>query len=99
MRGVGLALGVEFTKNRETREPYHAFCQGTFVLLVFVFQILTITTEFLRRYRDNGIITGSDGEFQNVVKMRPPLIVQREQVDRALTQFEKTLKEMRDFKP
>ncbi len=81
VRGVGLALGVEFSKNRETREPYHAFCQ-----------------EFLRRFRDNGVISGSDGEYQNCVKMRPPLIVQRHHIDFALTAFDKTLREMKNAK-
>lgn len=81
VRGVGLALGVEFSRNRETREPYHAFCQ-----------------EFLRRYRDNGVISGSDGEFQNVVKLRPPLIVQRHHVDFAIEAFDKTLKQMKTEK-
>jgi 4-aminobutyrate aminotransferase-like enzyme len=80
VRGVGLALGVEFSRNRETREPNHPFCQ-----------------EFLRRFRDNGVISGSDGEFQNCVKMRPPLIVRKEHIDFALDKFDKTLKEMKDF--
>ncbi len=77
VRGVGCALGVEFVRDRETREPHNPFCQ-----------------EFLRRYRDNGVVTGSDGEFQNVVKMRPPLIVRKQDVDFALDAFDKTLRDM-----
>ena len=77
VRGVGLALGVEFVRNVETREPAHDFCM-----------------EFLRRFRDAGIIAGSDGEHQNCVKMRPPLIVQKKHIDEALEKCDKVLKEM-----
>jgi alanine-glyoxylate transaminase/(R)-3-amino-2-methylpropionate-pyruvate transaminase len=77
VRGVGLALGVEFVRNRETREPDNPFCQ-----------------EFLRRLRDNGVVSGSDGEFQNCVKLRPPLIVQKHHVEFALDAFDKTLRDM-----
>jgi 4-aminobutyrate aminotransferase-like enzyme len=77
VRGVGLALGVEFVRNRETREPDNPFCQ-----------------EFLRRLRDNGVVSGSDGEFQNCVKLRPPLVVQKQHVEFALDAFDKTLRDM-----
>ena len=78
VRGVGLALGVEFVKNRETREPAHEFCM-----------------EFLRKFRDAGIIAGSDGEHQNCVKLRPPLIVKKHQVSQALAAFDATLSFMK----
>jgi 4-aminobutyrate aminotransferase-like enzyme len=36
----------------------------------------------LERVRDNGALVGRDGEDNNVVKIRPPLIFQAEHCDR-----------------
>ena len=43
--------------------------------------------------KDKGFLIGSAGAGNNVVKIRPPLILQKQQVDLFLTAFEEMLKE------
>jgi alanine-glyoxylate transaminase/(R)-3-amino-2-methylpropionate-pyruvate transaminase len=39
------------------------------------------TDYVVERLRECGVLTGSDGPFQNVLKLRPPLVLGREDVD------------------
>jgi 4-aminobutyrate aminotransferase-like enzyme len=43
--------------------------------------------------KDKGFLIGSDGAQDNVVKIRPPLILQKQQADLFLTAFKEMLKE------
>ncbi len=36
------------------------------------------TAYVVNRLRERGVLTGSDGPFQNVIKLRPPLVFSEE---------------------
>ncbi len=48
----------------------------------------------VERLKDKGFLTGAAGALGNVVKIRPPLILQREHVDAFLAAFDETLREV-----
>ena len=64
LRGSGLFWGVEFVRDRATREPAseaaHAVVNGL---------------------RQNGVLVGRTGLHSNVLKIRPPLVFSRGNVD------------------
>jgi 4-aminobutyrate aminotransferase-like enzyme len=64
VRGHGLYLGVEFVRNRETKEPAAA-------------EAMSIS----ERLKDHGIITYPNGIYDNVLKIKPPMIFNREHAD------------------
>jgi 2,2-dialkylglycine decarboxylase (pyruvate) len=81
VRGMGLLRGIELVRDRETREPYH--------------ELGALTTERclqlglsmnIRRRPERG----------SVWRIAPPLTVQREDVDLAMTIFDQALTEMKD---
>lgn len=48
----------------------------------------------VEQLKDKGFLTAAAGAFGNVVKIRPPLVVQREDVDAFLAALDETLREM-----
>ena len=48
----------------------------------------------VEKLKDKGFLTGAAGAFGNVVKIRPPLVVQRDDVDAFLAAFDETLREV-----
>lgn len=49
----------------------------------------------VNRLRDHGILTGTDGPHENVIKLRPPLVLTHEDADLFLTAFDQVLREDR----
>ena len=49
------------------------------------------TSQLINRLRDKGVLTGSEGVHGNIVKLRPPLVFRRENVDQAVLAFERSL--------
>ena len=47
----------------------------------------------VNRLRDLGILTGADGPFANVIKLRPPLVLTNEDADLFLSGFDQVLRE------
>jgi 4-aminobutyrate aminotransferase-like enzyme len=64
VRGLGLFLGVELVRDRQTLEP--AGLEAGHVA---------------DRLREQGILAGTDGPFHNVLKIRPPLILEEDDAD------------------
>ena len=64
VRGMGLFLGVELVKDRNTLEP--AAAEASYAV---------------NRLRDHGILTGVDGPYHNVIKIRPPLCFSERDAD------------------
>jgi 4-aminobutyrate aminotransferase-like enzyme/Ser/Thr protein kinase RdoA (MazF antagonist) len=58
VRGLGLFVGIELVRDRETREPALAQ-QASYVA---------------NRMRERGILLSTDGPFHNVLKIKPPLV-------------------------
>ena len=65
VRGHGLFLGVELVKDRETKEPYPELAK-----------------EIKERLKaEFGIMIGTDGPDNNVLKIKPPMCFSRENAD------------------
>ncbi|MGQ4874051.1 MAG: aspartate aminotransferase family protein [Promethearchaeia archaeon] len=84
VRGPGLFIGVEFVKDPETREPYN-----------------DLIDKFIHIAWKNGIFFGEGMQIMstagyfihNVLKIKPPLIINDEDTEKICELFEKSLKE------
>jgi alanine-glyoxylate transaminase/(R)-3-amino-2-methylpropionate-pyruvate transaminase len=64
VRGMGLMLGVELVKNRETKEPAS-----------------NETPKLLERCKERGLIIGKGGLFGNVLRVKPPMCLTKDDAD------------------
>jgi 4-aminobutyrate aminotransferase-like enzyme len=79
VRGPGLLIGIELVLDRETKAP-----------------ATKEVIEVYRRGMELGVIFGETryAGLGNVVKIKPPLCVTREQMDKALDAFDRILTEL-----
>ncbi len=75
VRGVGMMVGLEFVKDRTTREP--ATEEGA-----------RVVDAALQR---GVIATNYGGSYHNVLKMSPPLVISQEQLDRVIEVLNESL--------
>ncbi len=68
VRGKGLMIAIEMVRNRETKEPLD----------------LGEMMQTLMALRDRGVLMLPCGRHTNVFRIMPPLVITREQMDRAL---------------
>lgn len=88
VRCPGLFIGIELVKDPETKEPGNALC-----------------SDLIEEATDRGVIFGHSAPissdsgqlFRNVCKIKPPLIINREDSNRILTVFESALEEAIDY--
>lgn len=78
VRGKGLMLGMEFVKNRSTKEPAKEE-----------------TANFVEECREQGILLGKGGLFGNVLRIKPPMCITKEDADYALSVFDKVLEKLK----
>jgi alanine-glyoxylate transaminase/(R)-3-amino-2-methylpropionate-pyruvate transaminase len=64
VRGMGLMQGLEFVKDRKTKEPYPE-------------AVLKVFEETKKR----GVLIGKGGLYGNVIRIGPPLIATKDQID------------------
>ncbi len=76
VRGHGLFIGMEWVKDRESKEPDPTGAEA-----------------IVNRLREAGFLMGRAGEHGNVLKVRPPLVLKREQADMFLEAFEAAIAE------
>lgn len=62
VRSLGLLIGVELVRDRDTREPAADTAHGV-----------------LNAMRDRGVLVGTTGPMSNTLKIRPPLVITREE--------------------
>jgi len=74
VRGKGLFIGVEFVKNRDTKEP-------------FADMIDTLRDEALQR----GLLFEAGGYYHNVLRIVPPLVVNKTLIDNFMRRFREAL--------
>jgi alanine-glyoxylate transaminase/(R)-3-amino-2-methylpropionate-pyruvate transaminase len=74
VRGMGLMLGVELVRDRESKEPATAE-----------------TAMVLEQARSMGVIIGKGGLFGNVIRIKPPMCITRDDVDFALAVLDRAL--------
>src|SRR6185503_18573692 len=76
VRSLGLLIGVELVRDRDTREP--ATAEASVVL---------------NAMRERGVLVGSTGRLSNVLKIRPPLVITREEADVLVDTLDRVLTE------
>ncbi|MBI1292789.1 aminotransferase class III-fold pyridoxal phosphate-dependent enzyme [bacterium] len=74
VRGMGLMLGMELVKDRETKEPAR-----------------DETAALHEGLRELGVLVGKGGLFGNVLRIKPPLCITRDDVDYALAAMDHVL--------
>jgi 4-aminobutyrate aminotransferase-like enzyme len=80
IRGPGLMIGVELVKNRTTKEPAREE-----------------TSQFVKEGLKRGVIFGESKYLGlgNIVKIKPPLVISEDQVNKTLEVFEDILRQVR----
>jgi 4-aminobutyrate aminotransferase len=74
VRGLGLMIGVEFVKDRATREPDGGTCEAV-----------------IQACADEGLLLITCGVDHNVIRWIPPIDVNAEEIEEALTIFRRVL--------
>lgn len=74
VRGMGLVMGLEFVKDKETKEPAKELIKP-----------------FINACAENGLLVGSVGVYGNVIRVAPPLVINKEIADESLDAMEKAL--------
>jgi alanine-glyoxylate transaminase/(R)-3-amino-2-methylpropionate-pyruvate transaminase len=64
VRGMGLMLGVELVRDRQTKEPAS-----------------TETAELLERCKTRGLLIGKGGLYGNVLRIKPPMCITRDDAE------------------
>jgi len=78
VRGLGMMVGIEFVKDRSSKDPASEIGQRLVDVLL-----------------SKGIMaTNYGGTYHNVLKMSPPLVITREQLDRALEILDESLSQV-----
>ncbi len=77
VRGLGLFIGIELVKDRNTLEP-----------AVDAAKIIA------ERMKENGILISVDGPFYNVLKIKPPLVFNKNNADQYIENLDNILTEM-----
>lgn len=84
IRGPGLFIGVEFVKDRKTREPYNEVIE----------KLIHVAWENGIFFGEGMQIMSTAGYFiQNILKIKPPLVINDEETDKICELFEKSLKD------
>ncbi|MCL7972796.1 MAG: aminotransferase class III-fold pyridoxal phosphate-dependent enzyme, partial [marine benthic group bacterium] len=74
VRGLGLFIGVELVRDRETLEP-----------------ATEEAADVVNLMRDRRILLSTDGPFENVIKIKPPLVFTHEDAGRVVGELDAVL--------
>lgn len=74
VRGMGLMQGLEFVKDRKTKEPHPQ-------------AVLKVFEETKKR----GVLVGKGGLYGNVIRLGPPLIATKDNMDELVTALDEAL--------
>ena len=64
VRGMGLMLGVELVKDRQSKEPAAAE-----------------TADVVEKAKDRGLLLGKGGLYGNVIRIKPPMCISKDDAD------------------
>jgi alanine-glyoxylate transaminase/(R)-3-amino-2-methylpropionate-pyruvate transaminase len=78
VRGLGLMLGVELVRDRQTKEPAS-----------------TEAADVLELTKDRGLLIGKGGLFGNVLRIKPPMCLTKDDADFIVDCLDETLSELR----
>ena len=73
-RGLGLYLGIELVRDRETLEP--ADTEASYII---------------EKMRDLGVLVSIDGPYNNVLKIKPPIVWGEVEADRLISTLDRVL--------
>ncbi|XP_037033381.1 alanine--glyoxylate aminotransferase 2, mitochondrial isoform X1 [Bradysia coprophila] len=76
VRGQGLMIGVEFVSNKDTRQPLSKEHFG----------------KIWEECKDLGVLFGQGGFYGNVLRIKPPMCINKSDVDLALDVLERSIK-------
>lgn len=79
VRGQGLMIGVEFVESKESCKP----------LSKEKFQ------QIFNRTKGYGVLFGCGGFYGNVLRVKPPMCISKENVDQAIDALDKSIKDSR----
>jgi 4-aminobutyrate aminotransferase-like enzyme len=74
VRGLGLFIGVELVRDRESREP-----------------AAEEAADVINLMRERRILLSTDGPFENVIKIKPPLVFTHEDAGRVVSELDAVL--------
>ena len=74
VRGMGLVIGLEFVKDKRTRDPAPELIKPV-----------------IDGCANRGLLVGSVGMFGNVIRVAPPLVITREEIDESVAAFDAVL--------
>jgi len=74
VRGLGLFIGVELVRDRETLEPAD-----------------TEASRVIDEMKARGFLLSTDGPFHNVLKIKPPMVIQAHDVEEMLEALDEVL--------
>ena len=74
VRGMGLVMGMEFVKDKATKEPAPELIKP-----------------IINNCANNGLLVGSVGMYGNVIRIAPPLTINKNEADESLAIMEKVL--------
>ena len=77
VRGLGLLLGVEIVKKKETKEPDR-----------------TSALKIIWRCWEKGLLMMTYGKYGNVLRIAPPLVISKEELDKAIDIIEESIKDV-----
>ncbi|NOX34760.1 MAG: aminotransferase class III-fold pyridoxal phosphate-dependent enzyme [Deltaproteobacteria bacterium] len=77
VRGIGLFIGIELVKDRNTLAPAERKAAET-----------------VNRLKNRGILLGTDGPFNNVIKIKPPMVITRDDAEMFIRVFDDVLLNM-----
>ena len=77
VRGIGLFIGIELVKDRNTLAP-----------------ATQKASQLVNRMKERGILLGSDGPFNNVIKIKPPMVITKQDADMFIRVFDDELLSM-----
>ena len=74
VRGLGLFIGVELVRDRESLEP-----------------ATEEAADVINQMRERGVLLSTDGPFENVIKIKPPLVFSHEDAARVVEELDDVL--------
>ncbi len=74
VRGLGLFIGVELVRDRQSLEPATQEAR-----------------DVINEMKERGILLSTDGPFENVIKIKPPMVFSHDDADRVVEELDSVL--------
>ena len=86
VRGTGLFIGIELIKFQEDKDENESKRDE-------LTPNAQLASKIALKMRENGVLISTDGPFHNVLKIKPPLCLSKENVDTVIQILDKILME------